>query len=446
MIQAVRNAMRLPDLRRKLLYTLLILIIYRLAAHVPAPGVNTAVLESVSLEGTGAGGLVGMLNLLSGGAVARFSILANGVQSYITATLIFQLLQPIIPALERLAAEGEAGQRKLNQWTYYVTVPLSLVQSYAWITYLNRVYSQGGAGVPVIANFGFTAPENILPTISILVSMTAGTMFAVWLGELITEQGVGSGLSLIIFSGIVASVPGNVGQVIRDADTFLDALPTLVAFLLILVVTMFVVVWVQEGERRVPVQYGKRVRGIKMYGGGSTHIPLKVNTAGMIPLIFAGSILSFPSMIATLFQGSENEGVKKAAETIINVFSQNSDWYIPIYFVAVVGLTYFYTDMMVQQRDLPGSLQKQGGFIPGIRPGRRTADYINSVYRRITLVGALFLGAVAVLPYIVNSVTDGGGQLLITSSGLLIVVGTVLDTMRQLEAQLLMRHYDGFIK
>jgi len=446
MIQALRNAMTLPDLRRKLLYTLLILIVYRLASHVPVPGVDQAALQQL-LGGTGGTSqLFNLLDLLSGGAVANFSVMANGVYPYITAQIIFQLLIPIFPRLERLAEEGEAGRRKLNQWQYYIAIPLGLLQAYGQA----RVFSAGAGGTPVLPRFGFTPAENILPTVSVLVAMTAGTMFAIWLGELITEQGIGNGLSLIIFSGIVARVPQNMVRIwtqaqAREGGGVGMGVLMLGIFLILTAITMFVIVVVQEGERRIPVQYGKRVRGIKMYAGGSTHIPLRVNTAGMIPLIFAQSILTFPAVIAQFFVGSESARVSTFAQGVMNFFSGQSPWYGLLYFLAVVGFTYFYTDVMIQQQDLPGALQRQGGFIPGIRPGRRTAEYINSVYRRITLVGALFLGGVAVLPYIVDLFLQTR-VLLVTASGLLIVVGVVLDTMRQLEAQLLMRHYEGFIK
>ncbi|HEY67877.1 MAG TPA: preprotein translocase subunit SecY [Thermoflexia bacterium] len=446
MIQALRNAMTLPDLRRKLLYTLLILIIYRLAAHVPVPGVDQAALQQLLAGTSGASQLFNLLDMLSGGAVARFSVMANGVYPYITATIIVQLLVPIIPKLERLAEEGEAGRRKINQWTYYITIPLAALQAFGQA----RIFSAGAGGHPVLPRFGFSPPEHILPTVSVLVAMTAGTMFAIWLGELITEQGIGNGLSLIIFSGIVARVPQNMVRIWTQAQAMGSSgagmgVLMIGIFLAITAITMFVIVVVQEGERRIPVQYGKRVRGIKMYGGGSTHIPLRVNTAGMIPLIFAQSILTFPAVIANFFVNSENAAVSQFAQGVVNSFSGQSPWYGLLYFLAVVGFTYFYTDVIVQQQDLPGALKRQGGFIPGIRPGKRTADYINSVYRRITLVGALFLGGVAVLPFIVDLFLKTR-VLLITSSGLLIVVGVVLDTMRQLEAQLLMRHYEGFIK
>jgi preprotein translocase subunit SecY len=446
MIQALRNAMTLPDLRRKLLYTLLILIVYRLASHVPVPGVDQAALQQL-LSGTGGTSqLFNLLDLLSGGAVANFSVMANGVYPYITSTIIFQLLTPIFPSLERLNEEGDAGRRKLNQWQYYVTIPLAMLQAFSQA----RVFSAGTGGAPVLPQFGFSSSENILPTLSVLVAMTAGTMFAIWLGDLITEQGIGNGLSLIIFSGIVARVPDSLWRIWTQAQTTGSGgtgmgVLMVGVFLAITAITMFVIVVVQEGERRIPVQYGKRVRGIKMYAGGSTHIPLRINTAGMIPLIFAQSFLTFPAVIAQFFIASDNVGVSQFAQGVMTFFGGQSPWYGLIFFLMVVGFTYFYTDVMVQQQDLPGALQRQGGFIPGIRPGRKTAEYINSVYRRITLVGALFLGGVAVLPFIVDLFMQTQ-ILLITSSGMLIVVGVVLDTMRQLEAQLLMRHYEGFIK
>jgi preprotein translocase subunit SecY len=446
MIQAIRNALTLPDLRRKLLYTLLILVIYRVAAHVPVPGVDQEALQQMLAGTGGTSQLFNLLNIFSGGAIANFSVMANGVYPYITATIIFQLLTPIIPALDRISQEGEAGRRKLNQWQYYAAIPLALLQAYGQA----RISSAGVTGRPVLPNFGFSPPENVLPTAAVLVSMTAGTMFAIWLGELITEQGIGNGLSLIIFSGIVASVPQNIVRIWYDAQGIGSGgvgmgILMIAVFILILAVTMFVIVVVQEGERRIPVQYGKRVRGIKMYQGGSTHIPLKVNTAGMIPLIFAQSFLTFPAVIAQFLIGGSNATVNRIAQGVMDFFSGQSPWYGLLFFAAVVGFTYFYTDVMVQQQDLPGTLQRQGGFIPGIRPGKRTADYINSVYRRITLAGALFLGGVAVLPYVVDLFLQTR-VMVITASGLLIVVGVVLDTMRQLEAQLLMRHYEGFIK
>jgi preprotein translocase subunit SecY len=436
MVQAVRNAFSLADLRRKLVLTLGILLIYRIAAHVPVPGVDKEALQSVLDPGAATGGvgqLVGLLDLLSGGLVANFSVMAMGVYPYVTASIIFQLLVPIIPRLEELQKEGEAGRNKLNQYQYFLTVPLAALQAIGQIRIL-----ESGAGQAIIQDFGMN-----LTGITTVVTMTAGTMFAIWLGELITEQGIGNGLSIVIFGGIVARMPQNVVSIYSN-----EGFGGLLLFLLIMVVTIGVIVVVQEGQRRIPVQYGKRVRGRRIYGGQATHIPLRVNTAGMIPLIFAQSILTFPAIIAQFFANPVTQQ-PNLANNIANLFSGQSVWYWPMYFLMVVGFTYFYTDMMVQQQDLPGSLQRQGGFIPGIRPGKRTADYINGVMRRITLVGALFLGGVAVLPGLIGIVrgsTSVNTTMLISAAGLLIVVGVVVDTMRQLEAQLLMRHYEGFIK
>jgi preprotein translocase subunit SecY len=436
MVQAVRNAFALVDVRRKLLVTLGILIIYRMAAHVPVPGVNkealTNVLDPAAATG-GVGQLVGLLDLLSGGLVANFSVMAMGVYPYVTASIILQLLIPIVPRLAAIQKEGEAGRNKINLYQYYLTVPLAALQAVGQIRIL-----ESGAGQSIIQDFGMN-----LTGLTTIVTMTAGTMVAIWMGELISEYGIGNGLSIIIFGGIVARMPQNVASIYSR-----EGFTGLVIFLAVMVVTILVIVVVQEGQRRIPVQYGKRVRGRKIYGGQATHIPLRVNTAGMIPLIFAQSFLTFPAIIAGFFANPVMQE-PNLANHITNLFSGQSIWYWPLYFSIVVGFTYFYTDVMVQQQDLAGSLQRQGGFIPGIRPGKRTADYINSVMRRITLVGAVFLGGVAVLPGVIGIIRGDptvNTTLLISAVGLLIVVGVVVDTMRQLEAQLLMRHYEGFIR
>jgi len=439
MLQAVRNAFNLPDLRRRILFTLGILVIYRLTSHIPVPNVNPEVLRQVFESNQ----LLGMLDMFSGGAMSSFSVMAMGVYPYITASIIIQLLLPIIPALEEIAKEGEAGRNKINQYTHWLTIPLAALQAYGQATLLSR----GGAGqAAVLSNFGFDSPEKILPTLSTLITLTAGTVVAVWLGELITEQGIGNGVSLIIFGGIVARVPQRVGQmIVGERGPWL-----LVTFLVITAITVLGIVVIQEGQRRIPVQYGKRVlamRGnrLRVAGGQSTHIPLRVNSAGMIPLIFAQSILIFPGVIASYFVFSSSEVVKSVATVISRTFSPNSNLYWILYFIMVIGFTYFYTDVIFRQQNLPENLQKQGGFIPGIRPGKRTADYLNGVLQRITLVGAIFLGLVAILPWVVRDISETQ-TMLITSTGLLIVVGVVLDTMKQLEAQLLMRHYEGFIR
>ncbi|MBL7199175.1 MAG: preprotein translocase subunit SecY [Anaerolineae bacterium] len=442
MLQGVVNAFRLPDLRRKLLITFLILVIYRLAAHVPLPNINREVLQQIAQENQ----LLNLLDMFSGGAMTNFSVMMLGVGPYITATIIFQLLTPIIPALDELQKQGEAGRNKLNQYQYYLTIPLTLLQAYSQVKVLQVQYK-----VIALENFGFSA-EAWLPTVSTLLTLTAGTMFAIWLGELISNDGIGNGLSIIIFGGIVANIPGRLaalwGQWVE-----------LVTFLVVTVLTVIAIVYIQEGQRRIPVQYGKRVLGmrgnrLRIAGGQSTFIPLRVNSAGMIPLIFAQSLLMFPGVIASYLMNSQVTWLSNVATTVYGIFDGNSAYYYLMYFAMVIGFTYFYTDVIFQQQDIAGTLKKQGGTIGRLRPGNRTAEYLSNVLRRITLAGAVFLGAVAILPWLVNlvlalfGVATGGSasRMIISSSGLLIAVGVVLDTMKQLEAQLRMRHYEGFIK
>jgi preprotein translocase subunit SecY len=426
MLQAVSNALKLPDLRRKLIFTVVILLIVRLAAHVPVPGIDTVALRNI-FE---ANQLLGLLDMFSGGAMSNFSVMAMGVYPYITATIVVQLLQPLIPALDELSKEGEAGRNKLNQYMLLMTIPLAFLHGFGQATILQR----GGA----LTNFGLSR-ATLLPTLATLGTLTAGTMFAIWLGELIDEQGIGNGMSLIIFSGIVADIPGRVGALLLGNPV------GLFFFLLVTAVTIVAIIFIQEGQRRIPVQYAKRVRGTKIYGGQSTHIPLQVNSAGMIPLIFAVSIMLLPGVVASYFVDSEITWLASISGTVSAIFNSEGNIYWILYFALVIGFTYFYTDIVFEQQNLAEMLQRQGGFVPGIRPGKRTADYLSGVLRRITLVGAVFLGVIAILPFLIRGVA-GTGQMLVTSTGLLIVVGTVLDTMKQLEAQLLMRHYEGFIK
>jgi preprotein translocase subunit SecY len=436
MITALRNAMRLPDLRTKILITLGILAIYRAAAAVPLPGVNTEVLQQLFQDNA----LLGFLNILSGGALENFSVMAMGVYPYITASIIMQLLIPIIPSLEALSREGDQGRQKINQYTNWLTVPLAALQAFGQATILQRAGALPG--------FGFSS-DTLLPTVTIIISLIAGTFFAMWLGELITEQGIGNGISLIIFGGIVSELPRNIGQLLGNQQWLLLGI-----FVLITIVTVAVIVYVQEGQRRIPVQYGKRVRAMRgnrlmVVGGQSTHVPLRVNSAGMIPLIFAQSLLLFPGTVASYFQAAGGV-VGQVATTVANLFNPASSAYWILYFLLVLAFTYFYTDVIFRQQNLAETLQRQGGFIPGIRPGKKTEDYLNAVMSRITLVGAVFLGVVAILPWLVSLFTGQNvatnTTLLISSAGLLIVVGVVLDTMKQLEAQLLMRHYEGFIR
>lgn len=434
MLQAVGNAFRLPDLRRRILFTIAILVIYRFLSHIPVPGVDLNALREI-FSGSQFGTLFNMLDLFSGGAMSQFSILSFGVYPYITASIIMQLLQPIIPQLEALAKEGDQGKQKMNLYTHILTIPLAALQAYAQGVLLSN---QG-----VFTNVRFGLGNDTLITLAILFSMTAGTMLAMWLGELITESGIGNGVSIIIFGGIVAKSPSNIRSVFANQNY-----GALIVFIIITVITIAGIVLIQEGQRRIPVQYAKRIRGNRMYGGQSTHIPLRVNSAGMIPLIFASSILLFPAVIAQFFLpavGTQASLLGNIAQTVYNAFNSTGLFYWVTYFILVVGFTYFYTAVTFQQQQLPENLQKFGGFVPGIRPGRPTQEYLTRVLNRITLVGALFLGIVAVMPFFLTPIT-GTQNLIFSSTGILIVVGVVLDTMRQLEAQLLMRHYEGFIK
>lgn len=439
MIQAITNSFRLPDIRNKLIFTGLILIVYQFAAHVPVVGVDRGALDTL-FQGQ-SGGLLGVLNLLSGGALQNFSVIANGVYPYITASIILQVLIPVIPRLEALSKEP-GGREKIEMYTYYLAIPMAILQSVSQI----QIFNSMGGGTSIIPGFG----SDFMLTATVIVQMTAGSMFAIWLGSLITEQGIGNGLSIIIFAGIAARAPQSIATML---GTSTQPLFNLIVFILITVVTIVVVVIIQEGVRRIPVQYGKRVRGRKQYGGASTHIPLKVNPTGMIPLIFAQSIITFPALIVNLFP----DGNLKT--TINDTFGQQSGLvYWLTYFVLVVGFTFIYSDIMVGNQNLAENLQRNGGFIPGIRPGRKTQEYILKVTRRVTLVGALFLGIIAIVPGVVefiyrllfpNEVISGSANnpaLVLTGSALIIVVGVVVDTLRQLEAQLVMRNYDRFIR
>jgi preprotein translocase subunit SecY len=437
MIEGLRNAFRLPDIRNKLLFTGLILIIYQFAAHVPVVGVDRTALQQL-IEGSNSG-IIGVLNLLSGGAVQNFSVIANGVYPYITASIIIQVLVPVIPRLEEIQ-KSPGGKQTLERYTYYLAVPMAIIQSISQIQIFNSL-----GGRPIIPGFG----SDLLLTATVLITMTAGTMFAIWLGNLITEQGIGNGLSIIIFAGIVARAPQSLLNLVNSST---QPVFNVAEFILLTLLGVVVIVIIQEGVRRIPVQYGKRVRGRKQYGGGSTHIPLKVNSVGMIPLIFAQSIITFPALLVSLFPDG---GVKDSINATFG--SQSGFLYWATFFLLVFGFTFIYSDIMVGNQNLAENLQRNGGFIPGIRPGKRTHDYIKKVTRRITFIGALFLGIIAILPGVVEFINrilfpnevisqQNNPALVLAGSALIIVVGVVIDTMRQLEAQLVMRNYDRFIR
>ena len=431
MLDAVLRAFRLPDVRQKILYTFGLLAVYRLAAHLPVPGVNVAALRSFFESNQ----LLGMLDMFSGGSLTTFSVAALGVYPYITSSIIMQIIAPLIPSLQEMQKEGEAGRTRMAQYQRLLTVPLAMLQAYAQGTLLSR------QSPPLLSNFGLFNRDTFIPTVSLILTLTAGTMFLVWLGELITEKGIGNGISLIIFAGIVSRLPTSVGQSVAAGTNWLGLI--VLAFIGIGIVLG--IIYMNEGQRRIQVHYAKRIRGNRMYGGTTSYLPMRVNSAGMIPLIFAMSIMLIPGTAATYFQAAQTPWIRSTANAMVSLFHSTSWFYWLLYFWLVVAFTYFYTAVIFQQQNLPETLQKQGGFIPGIRAGRPTADYLNRVLTRITLLGALFLGAVAIAPFIVGRATSIQ-TLTLSSTGILIVVGVVLDTMKQLEAQLMMRHYEGFIK
>jgi len=424
-IQSAVAAFRLPDVRRKIGFTVALLVLFRLVAHVPVPGIETERLREFFASSQ----LLGFLNLLSGGALENFSVVAMGVYPYVTSQIVFQVLIPFIPRLQELSKEGEAGRRKIAQWTRLATVPFAMLQGFGQLQLLRH----GDAGI-IAASLGF------FDTFVILIVMTAGTMFLLWLGELITENGVGNGVSIIIFAGIVAGAPRALGQALFAGENIAGVVAVTVFGL----VMIAAIVFVQEAQRRVPVQYAKRIRGTRMYGGQSTHIPLRVNSAGMIPLIFAFSLMLLPGTIASYFVGAEADFVSNIMRWARDALSPASVVYWVFTFLLVIAFTYFYTMVVFHQQNLPENLQKNGGFIPGIRPGKPTQAYLGRVVNRITLAGAVFLGVVAVIPFFIQLITNVQ-SMAISGTGLLIVVGVVLDTMKQLEAQLLMRNYRGFI-
>jgi preprotein translocase subunit SecY len=428
LVQAMMDILTLPDLRRKILFTIGILVAFRFITHVPlSPIVDLAKLQ----EYFGQNLLFGMLDLFSGGAMERFSMAAMGVYPYITASIIMQLLVPVIPSLQSLSQQGEIGHQKINRITHLATIPLAAIQGYAMIALLR-------------AQDVTIEPLGSLTIASAIITMVAGTMFLVWLGELITERGVGNGISLIIFAGIVCDLPGIVG---RGIITAVGGKPGgLIAYIILALVMVLLIVIFVEAHRRIPVQYARSTfRGGRMYRqSGSTYIPLRVNTAGMIPLIFAIALMQLPATIATYFMNPSGED-PNFWNTIWNVFQANTAVYNALYFALVIGFALFYTMIIFEQMNLPQTLQQQSGFVPGVRPGKATADYLNGIIKRITFGGALFLAVVAIMPFIAQEVTTVP-NLGIQSTAMLIAVGVALDTMKQLEAQLTMRRYEGFLK
>ncbi len=410
------------DLRKNILFVLTMLVIFRFAAHIPIPGVNPQALKELFAGNQ----VLGLLNLFSGGGMQNFSIVMMGIAPYITSSIIFQLLAMVIPQLEEMQKE-EAGRAKINMWTRWATVPLAIMQSYGMISILSR--SAPGLMVDVSG----------LDMLGILIIITAGTVFLMWIGELITEKNIGNGISLLIFAGIISGLPQAIQQTVVTYDS--SKLFTIISFIAIAIITVVGIVVINEGQRNVPVQHARQVRGNKMYGGTSTHLPLRVNMAGVIPIIFAISVVLFPGMIAQFFVQAKTVWIASAAQFTIDIF-QNQLFYGVLYFLLVFGFTYFYTEIIFHPDRIAENLQKQGAFIPGIRPGNHTRDYLAHTTHRIIFVGALFLGVIAILPLIMRYFT-GVQALAIGGTSLLIVVSVVIETVKQIESQLTMREYEG---
>ncbi len=422
MLETLKSSLKAVDLRRRIFFTLIMFFIFRLGAHIPVPGINPEAMEALV---KGGGNILGFFDVISGGAFKRFSIFAMSITPYINASIIMQLLQVVIPKLERLAKEGEEGRKKITQYVRYATVGLGFIQAL-------------GMALTLRAYNALTSP-GIGSYMMIAISLTAGTAFLMWLGEQITEKGIGNGISLIIFAGIVASIPG---ALYRISDALRSGAINYFSVILLVVIAAVVIaaiVAVNEGQRRIPVQYAKRVVGRRIYGGQSTHIPLKVNQAGVIPVIFASSILLFPSTVANFFPASA------VAQWFLKVFRWGGLTHTLSYALLIIFFTYFYTAITFNPMDVADNMKKYGGFIPGLRPGRPTAEYLDKILTRVTLSGAIFLALIAILPTFIL-LTTKIQNVYFGGTGLLIVVGVALETMKQIESHLLMRHYQGFIK
>lgn len=425
-LKPILNVFKVPELRRRLIFTTLMIVVFRLAAHIPIPIVDSEELRRLFA----ANQFLSLLDIFSGGTLANFSILALGLNPYINASIVLQLLTMVFPQLEELSKEGEYGREKINQYTRLLTLPLAVFQSLGMYALLrNQEVVVQGSNLSLVA---------------MVATMVAGTVFSMWLGELISEYGIGNGISMLIFAGIVGRLPVSFWQ----TRTLLGSVFTVFNLLVFTVMAVMVIagiVVVNEAARNVTVQYAKRVRGSKMYGGQSTHLPLRVNQAGVIPIIFAVSLILLPSLIGNFLQAASNQTIARMAVSLATLFRPGGLVYNGAYFLLVVGFTYFYTAVVFNPQKIADEIKKYGGFVPGIRPGKPTADHLNRILTRITLVGALFLGVVAILPSLAQQVT-GVTTMSLGGTGILIIVSVILETTKQLEAMLVMRSYEGFLK
>ena len=425
MWQKIQLIWKIKELRMKILFVLGLLVIFRIAAHIPIPGVDLTALKGLFQSNQ----FLGLLNIFAGGGFETFSVVMLGVGPYITASIIFQLLGMIVPSVERLMKEGERGQQKINQWTRYLTVPLAVLQGYGTITLIKR------SAPTILPN------QTMYEFVVALITITAGTLFLMWLGELITEKKVGNGISIMIFAGIVAAVPTTITQSLTVFEA--SQLTRWLGFGIVGLLTIVLVVFVTEAIRKIPVTYARRIRGNQVYGGADTFLPLRVNQAGVIPIIFAISLVLTPTLVSQFFVNSRFPFIQNLAQATTRLFQSGSVFYDALYFLLVFAFTYFYTAVVFQPNQVAENLQKQGGFIPGIRPGRMTADYLSYVTNRVILAGAVFLGGVAILPNLVQRFT-GVTTLIVGGTSLLIVVSVVIEIVRQIEAQLIVRDYEGF--
>ncbi len=435
-LAAWKQVYKSPELRKKALLVLGLMVIFRLLSHIPVPVADNAAMARFLKTLFSSNQLLGVANLFSGGALTNFSIILMGVGPYINASIIMQLLQQVVPSLEALGKEGEAGREKINQYTRWLALPLALMQSVAMI-FLIKQTSMRVANTDLIGN----------PAISqwalMIITITAGSMLLMWLGELITNRGIGNGISLIIFSGIVSQLPSSLGQIQALVSGDSAKLYSLIPFVAAGLAVVYFVVMLNEGQRNIPISYARRTRGTQAYGGVDSHLPLRVITAGVIPIIFALALLSIPGFISQLFSNASTAWLATFAKSLGTIFAQTSPWYAVTYFVLVVAFTYLYTSIVFKPDEIAENLQKQGGFIPGIRPGNQTSKYLSKVLTRITLAGALGLGALAILPFIVERIS-GTTTLTIGGTGLLIVVSVAIETMRQVESQAITTAYEEY--
>ena len=422
-----QNIFKIPELKKRILFTIGMLAVYRVGVHVPVPGIDAVALASFFARAKGT--LLGLFDMFSGGALERLSVFALGIMPYISASIILQLLTVVIPHLERLSKEGEAGRKKITQYTRYGTVILSVIQGFGISVGLESMASPGGAPVVIHPGWGFR--------LMTVITLTAGTAFIMWLGEQITERGIGNGISLIIFAGIVARMPTAIGNTFRLMSTGEMGIFGILILLVLMIAVVAFIIYVEQGQRRIPVQYAKRVIGRKMYGGQSTHLPLKINTSGVIPPIFASSIIMFPATIASFIK-------VPWMQNIANAMRPGNLAYELLYVGFIFFFCYFYTAVTFNPVDVADNMKKNGGYIPGIRPGKRTADYIDKVLTRITLGGAIYVSAVCVLPSIL--ISKFNVPFYFGGTALLIVVGVAIDTIAQIESHMISRHYEGFLK